>query len=94
MEVSNPYAAPNTQSADSTEQRYYSPGQVFLAAILGGPLAAGYLVSRDHSLFGSPKKARATLLWTFVVIIGMIGLGYALPERSSQTIPAAIVAVM
>ena len=94
MEVSNPYAAPNAQVEDSPEHRYYTPGQVLLAAILGGPLAGGYLVSRDHSLFGSPKKARATLLCTFVVLIGMIGLGSALPAHSSGTIPAAIVAGM
>lgn|ERR1700681_1807221 len=94
MEVSNPYEAPNARVEDSPEQRYYTPGQVLLAAILGGPLAGGYLVSRDHSLFGSPKKARATLLWSCVVLIGMIGLGYSLPEHSSETIPAAIVAGM
>jgi hypothetical protein len=62
MEFANPFAAQASEVAKSRKQRYYSPGQVLLAALLGGPLAGGYLVSRDHSLFGSPRKAKATLL--------------------------------
>jgi hypothetical protein len=57
-------AAQRAHVAESRKQRYYSPGQVLLTALLGGPLAGGYLVSRDHSLFGSPKRAKATLLWS------------------------------
>jgi hypothetical protein len=94
MEVSNPYATPKSEVQDLPEQRYYTPGQICAAAILGGPLAGGYLVSRDHSLFGSPQKATAALLWSFLVLIGLIGLGYALPEHSSGTGLAAIVAGM
>jgi hypothetical protein len=94
MEVTNPYAAPSAPVADSPERRYYTPGQVLLAAILGGPLAGGYLFSRNYSLFGFPKKAKAALLWSLAVSIAAIGLGFALPAHTSRTVPAAIVAGM
>ena len=92
MDFANPYAAQASQVAESRKQRYYSPGQVLLAALVGGPLAGGYLISRDHSLFGSPKRAKATLVWSAVALICMLGLGYALPEHASRAIPSAILA--
>jgi hypothetical protein len=94
MEVTNPYAAPKARVQDSAERRYYTPGQVSLATILGGPLAGGYLLSRNYLLFGSPKKAKAALLWSSAVFIGAIGLGYALPAHTSGIVPAAIIAAM
>jgi disulfide bond formation protein DsbB len=94
MEVTNPYAAPSAPVADSPERHYYTPGQVTLATLLGGPLAGGYLFSRNYSLFGSPKKAKNALLWSFAVSVAAIGLGFALPAHTSRTVPAAIVAGM
>ena len=94
MEVTNPYAAPKAPLADSAEQRYYTPGQVFLATVLGGPLAGGYLFSRNYSLFGLPTKAKAVLVWSVVILICGIALGYALPEHSGGTGIAATIAGM
>jgi hypothetical protein len=94
MEVTNPYAAPSAPVADSPERRYYTPGQVTLATLLGGPPAGGYLFSRNYLLFGSPKKAKTALLWSLAVSVAAIGLGFALPEHTSRTLPAAIVAGM
>jgi len=94
MEVTNPYAAPSAPVADSPERRYYTPGQVTLATLLGGPLAGGYLFSRNYSLFGSRKKAKIALLWSLAVSVAAIGLGFALPAHTSRTVPAAIVAGM
>ena len=94
MEVTNPYAAPKAEVADSPEQRYYTPGQVLLATMVGTPLAGGYLFSRNYALFGFPKKAKIALVWPVVVLIGSIGLGYVLPEHSSRMLPAAIIAGM
>ena len=94
MEVSNPYAAPSAPLTDSPERHYYTPGQVTLAALLAGPLAGGYLVSRNYSLFGSPKKAKTALLWSLAATIAAIGLGCALPAHSSGTVPAALLAGM
>jgi hypothetical protein len=94
MEVTNPYAAPKAPVADSAEERYYTPGQVLLAALLGGPLAGGYLFSRNYSLFGSPRKAKIALLCSLAVSVAAIGLGFALPAHTSRTAPAAILAGM
>ena len=94
MEVTNPYAAPSAPVADAPERRYYTPGQVTLATLLGGPLAGGYLFSRNYSLFGSRKKAKIALLWSLAVSVAAIGLGFALPAHTSRTVPAAIVAGM
>ena len=94
MEVVNPYAAPKSPVADSPVQRYYTPGQVLLATLLAGPLAGGYLLSRNYSLMGLPKKAKAALAWSVGILICTIGLGYALPAHSGRIGIAAGVAGM
>jgi ABC-type Mn2+/Zn2+ transport system permease subunit len=90
----NPYAPPKSPVGEATTSRFYSPWQICVGAILGGPLAAGYLYSRDHILFGSPNKARTSLLWTGVVLLCLFAVALSLPKHSSGTILAAAVAGM
>ena len=94
MNAANPDDAPKSQVEVSAERRYYSPWQICVAALLGGPLAGGYFASRDHQLFGSPTKAKRTLIVAAVVLAGAIWAGYVLPEHASRAIPAAIIAAI
>src|ERR1700752_1823683 len=78
--------------AESAQQRYYSPWQICVGAILGSPLAAGYFGSRNYVLFKAPSKAMAALLVSAAVLLARVAVGYSMPEGASGTIPAAIVA--
>ncbi len=73
----------------ATGQRYYTPWQITVAAILGGPLAGGYLASRDHALFGSQGRARATLAVSALLLCGLLYVGHLLPPQASGT-PIAV----
>jgi hypothetical protein len=57
--------------------RYYSPWQVLVGTILGGPMAGGFLIASDHSAFGAPGRGRATLAASCLVIVGGVFLGTA-----------------
>ena len=56
-------------------QRFYTVGQILLAAFIGGPLAAGYLMSKNFINLGNAGAARKTL-WAgiFATIILAIGI--------------------
>ena len=61
--------------------RYFSPWQVLVGTILGGPLAGGFFIASDHSAFGYPGKGRATLVVSCLVIVGGVFLQSALGDR-------------
>jgi hypothetical protein len=65
--------------------RYFSPWQVLVGTILGGPLAGGFLIASDHTAFGAAGKGRAALLVSCLVIVGGVFLQNAL---GSQLDPA------
>ncbi len=77
---------------ESSLQRYYSPWQICVAAIIGSPLASGYLASRNYALFKAPSKATAALLVSVGVFIALLAVGYSLPKGTSGTILAGVVA--
>ena len=72
-----------------TGQRYYTPWQITVAAILGGPLAGGYLASRDHAAFGAQGRARATLAVSALLLCGLLYVGHRLPPGATGT-PIAV----
>lgn len=49
--------------------RYFSPWQVLVGAIIGGPLAGGFLIAADHSAFGAAGKGRLALMVSCLVIV-------------------------
>ena len=73
-------------------QHYYSPWQITMATLIGGPLAGGYLASRDHAVFGAPGKGRRVLIVSCIAIIGLIYLGSILPDQTPRAPLALLVA--
>lgn len=63
-----------------------------MGAILGGPLAGGYLASRDHAVFGAQGRARATLALSALLLCGLLYVSHLLPPHASGTPIAAAVA--
>ena len=73
--------------------RYYSALQIGIATLVGGPLAGGYLASRDYALFGEPDKGRVVIIVSCIIIVGLIYIGSVLPERTPRSGLAFIVAI-
>jgi len=69
----------------SSSPQYYSSMQITVATLIGGPLAGGYLASRDHTLFGDPGKGRLALVISSVVIIVLLYLGSILPPQNARS---------
>ncbi|MBS0580347.1 MAG: hypothetical protein JSR36_13920 [Proteobacteria bacterium] len=49
--------------------RYYSPWQVLVATIIGGPMAGGFFIAGDYSAFGAAGRGRAALIVSCLVIV-------------------------
>lgn len=78
---------------DTPARSYYSPWQIAVATLIGGPLAGGYLASRDHALFGAPGKGRAILIVSCIAVVGLIYLGSVLPDQTPRSPVALLVAI-
>jgi hypothetical protein len=65
-------------------RRYYTPWQIAVATILGGPVAGGFLALRNHILFGAPTKAIIVGVVSGVVAIGAIVAGVMMPPHVSR----------
>lgn len=50
MDQTNPYAPPKAVLSELQPEvgRFYTPGQICVATLLGGPIAGGILVFRNH----------------------------------------------
>ena len=73
-------------------QRYYTPWQICVAAVIGGPVTSGYLSYRNHSMFGDRSKARLALAAGVGLCVALVALGFNLPEGKSGTALAGAVA--
>jgi hypothetical protein len=74
-------------------KRYFSSLQIGVATLIGGPLAGGYLASRDHTFFGAPGKGRWTLLASAAVVVGLIYVGSLLSRGALQSGLPFVVAI-
>src|SRR5436190_23302904 len=55
---------------------------IYIATLVGGPLAAGYLVAEDYKVLNDTAKVRATWLITFIAFVIMVVLALYLPENA------------
>jgi hypothetical protein len=74
-------ATPEQLLEQKSPGRYFSPWQVLVGTILGGPMAGGFLIASDHAAFGAAGKGRAALLASCLVIVGGVLFQGALGNR-------------
>ena len=51
--------------------RVYSTNSFAIASLLGGPIAAAYMVSSNYTNFGEAKKSRLVGLISLVVVVAV-----------------------
>jgi hypothetical protein len=72
--------------------RVYTPWQVGVSCLIGGPASATWLIAENFRVFDEPKKRKLTFLYGAITLLALIGLGLVLPKHSSGTVLAAVVA--
>jgi len=85
----NPYAPPKADVADAAADaavapvsgELYTPGQHFVAAFIGSPIAAAWLAAANYRVLGRAHDARAIVGWGLVATAIAFALGMVLPER-------------
>jgi uncharacterized membrane protein len=65
---------------DGLGKKVYKDNAIFLGAFLGGPLAAGYLMSENYKTFQDFPKARKTLIISMVATLVLFALAYWISE--------------
>ena len=68
-------------TASDESRHFYPPWQIAVAAIIGGPLAGGFLCRRNHLAFGASKKATIVVAVSVMVVVLAIVLGWLVPPR-------------
>ncbi|HTX20924.1 MAG TPA: hypothetical protein VMD27_03540, partial [Candidatus Aquilonibacter sp.] len=76
-----------------TNSRVYTPWQVCVSCLIGGPAPATWLIAENFRVFDNQKKRKLTFLYGAIGFLALIGLGFVLPKHSSGTVLAALIAV-
>jgi hypothetical protein len=79
--------------AQLTSLRVYTPWQVCVSCLIGGPASVTWLIAENFRAFENWKKRKLTFLYGAIALVALIGLGLVLPKHSSGTGLAALVAV-
>ncbi len=88
----NPYEPPkaNVYAADAAvaapavpdaAEILCTPNQLFLAAFIGGPLAAAWIAATNYDAIGQHDEGRRVIGWSILAVAILIGIGTFLPER-------------
>jgi len=86
----NPYAPPKARVGEPVvrglseappEARLYTQAQVAVAAFLGSPLAAGWLISRNHRTLARPDQANQALVVGIGATLALFVLRIVLSDR-------------
>ncbi len=65
--------------------KVYTQKQLYLASFLGGPLAIGYLFSKNFKLFNEEKKAMYSWVITIAFSVLLLAIIFSLPDSSNTS---------
>jgi len=72
-------------------QKIFTNKAIYIATFFGGPLAAGFLISKNYKVFGNSNAARnaffAGLISTVIIFI----LVFAIPDNIMEKIPQSLI---
>lgn len=71
--------------------KLYSSNAISGATFLGGPLAAGYLISENFKALDKPDEGRKSLIIGILATIVLFGGIFMLPEKIADKIPRQII---
>ncbi|MFP4165406.1 MAG: hypothetical protein ACLFVE_15645 [Chitinispirillaceae bacterium] len=84
----------NSDDLFKNESRVYTRKSLGIAAVLGGPLAAGYLISENFKIFDQKNKARKALITGIFATTVFYTLLVVIPEKYTAFLPNAAAGVL
>jgi hypothetical protein len=61
---------------------FFTPWQIYVASCLGSPLAAAWLVVRNHQGLAQPEQVRRAVLLGLAATVVVVAVALALPENA------------
>jgi hypothetical protein len=78
----NPYAPPAAAVTDIVNTRaVFSPRQILVAAFLGSPIAATWLIHRNFMTLGDASRGLRALWLGTAVSVAVLAVAFYLPQR-------------
>jgi len=81
----------NTTNLPPPDVPLYSVPSIALASFLGGPLAAGWLVSVNFRHLNDPKAARAAMIIGIAATVALVASMVVLPQEWSNRLPGVTI---
>lgn len=72
----------------------YDHKSILIGTLMGGPLAAGYLMSQNYKIFGKPDSAQTAFFLGIIITILYFGGILIIPAEILNYIPKALVSVL
>jgi hypothetical protein len=60
-------------------KKVYKSSMIRVATFIGGPLAAGYLMSENFKVFNEPENARKAIIYSIIATVAIIGVALLIP---------------
>jgi len=70
----------NSQATEKNVPKIYTGGAIVIGTLLGGPLAAGYMIARNFKIFNAHHHIRKTWIYAILTAIVSITLMYLTAE--------------
>lgn len=77
--------------APEKKEKVYTRNQIILATYLGGPLIAGYILSKNFKALGNTNAAKKSLYFGIVATIVIFGGVTLVPEKIINSIPKFLI---
>lgn len=71
--------------------KIFTKKTISIATFFGGPLAAGFLISKNFKAFGDEESARKSIFWGLLCTLVLIGGFLIIPEHIYVRIPQALI---
>lgn len=79
---------------DTSNIILYSARAIALATFLGGPIAAGYLISKNYTSLNKPQQAKTALIIGIIFTFIILGSFFLIPDNILDTIPNYLIPVV
>ncbi len=67
-------------------KRLYSPQQIGVAAFIGTPLPACWMLAQNYMALAQRSQARGALIWGVLGTAALLAIAFILPEKFPKTI--------
>ena len=72
-------------------QKVFTNKAIYIATFFGGPLAAGFLISKNYKVFGNSNAARNSIFAGLISTIVIYILVFAIPDSILEKMPQSLI---